>query len=82
MALEGDLSEFPLTDIIQLVDLAKQTGGVEIDGVRSGQHFNGWLYFRDGKIIGAELPGHTPLRPSTPSSPSPQAHSSSTTTAS
>lgn len=61
MALEGDLSEFPLTDIIQLVDLSKKTGGVSIHGLRSGQRFDGWLYFRDGKIIGAELPGHTPL---------------------
>ncbi|NTV63214.1 MAG: DUF4388 domain-containing protein [Oscillochloris sp.] len=61
MALEGDLSEFPLTDIIQLVDLSKKTGAVSINGLRSGQHFDGWLYFRDGKILGAELPGHTPL---------------------
>jgi hypothetical protein len=61
MALEGDLSEFALTDIIQLMDLSKQTGGVEIRGQRSGQLFYGWLYFRDGKIIGAELPSHAPL---------------------
>ncbi|NTW03130.1 MAG: DUF4388 domain-containing protein [Oscillochloris sp.] len=61
MALAGDLSEFPLTDIIQLVDLSKKTGGVEIHGQRSSQQFEGWLYFRDGKIIGAELLGHTPL---------------------
>lgn len=61
MALEGDLSEFPLTDIIQLVDLSKQTGGVQLSGTRGGQQFEGWLYFRDGKIIGAQLPGHTPL---------------------
>ena len=61
MALEGDLGEFPLTDIIQLVDLSKKTGGVEVHGQRSGQQFDGWLYFRDGKIVGAELPGHTPL---------------------
>lgn len=61
MALEGDLGEFPLTDIIQLLDLSKKTGGVEIRGQRSGQLFHGWLYFRDGKIIGAELPGVAPL---------------------
>lgn len=61
MALEGDLSEFPLTDIIQLVDLSKQTGGVHIRGQRGGVPIEGWLYFRDGKIIGAELPGHQPL---------------------
>jgi hypothetical protein len=61
MALEGELGEFPLTDIIQLVDLSKKTGGVEIHGQRSGQSFYGWLYFRDGKIVGAELTGHAPL---------------------
>lgn len=61
MALEGDLSEFPLTDIIQLVDLSKQTGGVHIRGQRAGQTIEGWLYFRDGKIIGAEMRDQQPL---------------------
>lgn len=61
MALSGDLSEFPLTDIIQLVDLSKQTGGVHIRGQRAGQTYEGWLYFRDGKIIGASIPGMRPL---------------------
>jgi hypothetical protein len=61
MALAGDLSEFPLTDIIQLVDLSKKTGGVHIKGQRSGQMFEGWLYFRDGKIVGATMPGMKPL---------------------
>lgn len=61
MALEGDLSEFPLTDIIQLVDLSKKTGGVHIRGQRGAQPLEGWIYFRDGKIIGAEMPGQTPL---------------------
>ncbi len=60
-ALKGDLSEFPLTDIIQLVDLSKKTGGVQISGVRGSQHLEGWIYFRDGKIIGAELPNLAPL---------------------
>ncbi|NJK79572.1 MAG: DUF4388 domain-containing protein [Chloroflexaceae bacterium] len=60
-ALEGDLSEFPLTDIIQLVDLSKKTGAVHIQGQRGIQRMEGWLYFRDGKIIGAELPGMAPM---------------------
>lgn len=61
-ALEGDLSEFPLTDIIQLVDLSKQTGAVEIEGQRgTGRVFKGRIYFRDGKIIAAEMPGFAPL---------------------
>ncbi len=60
-ALAGDLQEFPLTDIIQLVDLSKKTGSVEIEGLRGSKVFKGRIYFRDGKIIGAEMPGHTPL---------------------
>jgi DNA-binding MarR family transcriptional regulator len=61
MALAGELSEFPLTDIIQLVDLSKQTGAVHIKGQRGQQYLEGWLYFRDGKIIAAELSDLPPL---------------------
>ena len=61
MALAGDLSEFPLTDLIQLVQLSKQTGGVHIIGQRAGRIFEGWLFFRDGKIIGANMAGSQPL---------------------
>jgi hypothetical protein len=61
MALAGDLSEFPLTDIIQLVQLSKQTGGVHIRGQRAGAPLEGWIYFRDGKIVGAVAPGLKPL---------------------
>lgn len=60
-ALSGDISEFPLTDIIQLVDLSKKTGAVEIEGKRGSKTFNGRIYFRDGKIIGAEMPNFQPL---------------------
>ncbi|MCU0494770.1 MAG: DUF4388 domain-containing protein [Chloroflexaceae bacterium] len=61
MALAGDISEFPLTDIIQLVDLSKKTGAVYIDGERGTQRISGKIYFRDGKIIGADVPGMPPL---------------------
>jgi hypothetical protein len=61
MALAGNISEFPITDIIQLVDLSKQTGAVHIQGQRAGKTLDGRIYFRDGKIIGAELPGHSPI---------------------
>jgi hypothetical protein len=60
-ALEGDISEFPLTDIIQLVDLSKKTGAVHIQGQRASEQIEGWIYFRDGKIIGAEGAGLPPL---------------------
>lgn len=61
MQLAGDLSEFSLTDIIQLVDLSKKTGGVFIQGRRGHEEMEGWLYFRDGKIIGAQLGGLPPI---------------------
>jgi hypothetical protein len=60
-ALAGDISEFPLTDIIQLMDLSKQTGAIHIDGKRGSKDLKGLIYFRDGKIIGAELSGLAPL---------------------
>jgi hypothetical protein len=55
MALEGDLGEFGLVDIIQLIDLGKKTGGVEIHGRRGSEQLDGWLYFNEGKICGAQL---------------------------
>jgi len=61
MALEGDLSEFQLTDIIQLVDLSKKTGGVFLQGKRGTEAIEGWMYFRDGKIVGARLGNLPPL---------------------
>lgn len=61
MALQGDLSEFSLPDIIQLVDLSQKTGGVYIRGLRAGQEIEGWMYFRAGKVIGATL-GDLPPR--------------------
>ncbi|MBK9712253.1 MAG: DUF4388 domain-containing protein [Kouleothrix sp.] len=61
MALQGDLGDFPLTDIIQLLDLSNKTGAVFIEGHRGQQDLEGWLYFRDGKIIGAQLGKLPPL---------------------
>jgi hypothetical protein len=60
-SLQGDIHEFPLTDIIQLADLSKRSGGVHIQGKRGSQTLDGWIYFRDGKIIGSEIPGFSPL---------------------
>jgi len=61
MALQGDLGDFPLTDIIQLLDLSKKTGAIFMQGQRGQQQIDGWLYFRDGKIIGAQLGKLAPL---------------------
>lgn len=61
MALQGDLSDFSLIDIIQLLDLSKKTGAVSMRGQRGQEQFDGWLYFRDGRIIGAKLDKLPPL---------------------
>ncbi len=55
MALEGNLSEFSIPDLIQLVDLSKKTGTIHIQGHQSGEPVEGWLHFRDGRIVGAAL---------------------------
>lgn len=61
MPLQGDLSEFSLADIIQLVDLSKQTGAVHISGEQDGKKVEGWVYFRGGQVISARLGRLSPL---------------------
>lgn len=61
MPLQGDLSEFSLPDIIQLVDLSKQTGAVHIAGEMGGRKVEGWIYFRNGQVISARLGRLPPL---------------------
>jgi hypothetical protein len=61
MPLQGDLSEFSLADIIQLVDLSKQTGAVHIVGEMEGKKVEGRIYFRSGQAISARLGRLAPL---------------------
>lgn len=61
MALAGDLSEFSLIDIIQLIELSNKSGAVHLQGKRGSQEVDGWLYFRDGRIVGARLGSLPPL---------------------
>ena len=55
MPLQGDLKEFSLSDIIQLVDLSKQTGAVHIAGELDEKKVEGWIYFRSGVVISARF---------------------------
>ncbi len=55
MALNGPLQEFPLNDIISLVELGKQTGAAEIKSVMNGRPVTGRIYFRSGSAVHAEL---------------------------
>lgn len=61
MALAGNLSEFSLADIVQLLQMGKQTGGLHIQGRRGLQRLEGWIFFRDGQIIGATAADLPPL---------------------
>lgn len=53
MPLEGPLKEFPVTDIIQLVSLQKQTGAAELSTTQNNKQLVGRMYFRGGNIIHA-----------------------------
>lgn len=55
MGLEGNLREFPVTDIIQMVSLSKQTGVAEIRATLNGNPTMGRLFFKGGKIVHAQL---------------------------
>jgi hypothetical protein len=55
MALAGDLADFGLVDLIQLIDLGRKTGGVEVHGRRNADPFDGWLFFDEGKLVAAHL---------------------------
>jgi hypothetical protein len=57
MALAGDLADFSLVDLIQLIDLGRKSGGVEIHGRRGVDQFDGWIFFDEGKLCAAHL-GH------------------------
>ncbi len=55
MALRGSLKEFPITDIISLVELQKQNGAAEIRSFYNGIPVYGRIYFKGGNIVCAEL---------------------------
>lgn len=55
MALAGDLADFSLVDLIQLIDLGRKSGGVEIHARRDAEQFDGWLFFDEGKLCAAHL---------------------------
>ncbi len=50
MALQGNLEDFDLTDVLQLIHLGKKNGALEID--TEGNH--GEIYFENGKVVYAK----------------------------
>lgn len=53
MNLSGQLGDWPVDDLIQIVQVTKKTGSLDISGDRRGR-----IHFRDGMLTGAEL--HSP----------------------
>jgi hypothetical protein len=52
MHLSGQLSDWSIDDLLQIMQVTKKTGSLDIDGERRGR-----LHFRDGSLTGAELNG-------------------------
>lgn len=61
MPLEGPLKEFPVTDIIQLVSLGKQTGAAELTTSLANRPVIGRIYFRNGNVVHATVSNNPTL---------------------
>ncbi len=52
MHLSGQLSDWSIDDLLQIMAVTKKTGSLDIEGEREGR-----IHFRDGTVTGAELTG-------------------------
>jgi hypothetical protein len=52
MHLSGQLSDWSMNDLLQIMQVTKKTGSLDIEGDRRGR-----VHFRDGRVTGAELTG-------------------------
>ncbi len=52
MHLSGQLSDWSINDLLQIMQVTKKTGSLDIEGQRRGR-----VHFRDGAVTGAELTG-------------------------
>jgi hypothetical protein len=52
MHLSGELSDWSINDLLQIMQVTKKTGSLDIEGQRRGR-----VHFRDGRVTGAELTG-------------------------
>ena len=52
MHLSGQLSDWSIHDLLQIMQVTKKTGSLDIDGERRGR-----IHFRNGSVTGAELTG-------------------------
>lgn len=52
MHLSGQLSDWSINDLLQIMQVTAKTGSLDITGTRQGR-----IHFRDGRVTGAELVG-------------------------
>jgi Domain of unknown function (DUF4388) len=52
MHLSGQLSDWSINDLLQIMQVTKKTGSLDIEGERRGR-----VHFREGRVTGAELTG-------------------------
>lgn len=52
MHLSGQLTDWSISDLLQIMQVTTKTGSLDIDGERRGR-----VHFRDGRVTGAELSG-------------------------
>jgi hypothetical protein len=52
MHLSGELSDWSINDLLQIMQVTKKTGSLDIEGQRRGR-----VHFREGRVTGAELTG-------------------------
>jgi len=52
MHLSGQLSDWSINDLLQIMQVTKKTGSLDIEGQRRGR-----VHFREGRVTGAELVG-------------------------
>jgi hypothetical protein len=52
MHLSGQLSDWSINDLLQIMQVTKKTGSLDIEGLRRGR-----VHFREGRVSGAELAG-------------------------
>ena len=52
MHLSGQLSDWSINDLLQIMQVTKKTGSLDIEGQRRGR-----VHFREGRVTGAALTG-------------------------
>lgn len=53
MGIEGNIKDFPLVDVLNLLSFGGKTGVLNIFGKKNKEELNGEIYFLNGKIVDA-----------------------------